>query len=176
MENNFAFIDSQNLNLGVSKNIYDKNGKLLYYGWKLDFKKFRIYLKDKYSVNKAFLCIGYVPSNQSLYTDFQKWGYICVFKPTLKKPDGDVKGNVDAELVLHSMIEYPNYDKAVIVSGDGDFLCLAKHLLENEKLKIILAPNELNYSSLFDELSREDLTVLNFINPLKNKLEKKIIK
>ncbi|MFA5080773.1 MAG: hypothetical protein WC472_04115 [Candidatus Paceibacterota bacterium] len=61
MENNFAFIDSQNLNLGVSKDIYDKKGTLLYYGWKLDFKKLRIYLKDKYSINKAFLFIGYVP-------------------------------------------------------------------------------------------------------------------
>ena len=37
----YAFIDSQNLNLGTSKDIY-KNGKLIYKGWKLDFKKFGI--------------------------------------------------------------------------------------------------------------------------------------
>jgi len=35
----YAFIDSQNLNLGTSKDIY-RNRKLIYKGWKLDFKKF----------------------------------------------------------------------------------------------------------------------------------------
>jgi uncharacterized LabA/DUF88 family protein len=39
-------------------------------------------------------------------------------------PSGRVKGNVDAELVLHTMIEYDNYSKAIIISGDGDFFCL----------------------------------------------------
>jgi uncharacterized LabA/DUF88 family protein len=173
MENNFAFIDSQNLNLGVLKDVY-KNGLLVHYGWKLDFKKLRIYLQEKYSVTKAFLCIGHVPGNESLYTELQQYDYICIFKPTLFLPNGSVKGNVDAELVLQSMIEYDNYDKAVIVSGDGDFYCLAKHLLEKDKLKIILAPNEFNYSSLLNKLESEDVTVLNFINQHKNKLEKRL--
>ena len=44
IENNYAFIDSQNLNLGI---------QLL--GWKLDYKKFRIYLKEKYNVTKAYI-------------------------------------------------------------------------------------------------------------------------
>lgn len=86
--NNYAFIDSQNLNLSIRDQ-----------SWILNFRKFRIYLKDKYSVSKAFLFIGYVPENQDLYTNLQKAGYILIFKPTLKRPDGKVKGNVDAELV-----------------------------------------------------------------------------
>lgn len=175
MENNFAFIDSQNLNLGISKDIY-KDGVLVHYGWKLDFNKFRIYLREKYSVTKAFLCIGQVAGNESLYTELQQYDYVCVFKPTLFLPNGTVKGNVDAELVLQSMIEYNNYDKAVIVSGDGDFYCLAKYLLEKDKLKIILAPNKFNYSSLLNKLESEDITVLNFVNQYKNRLEKKTIK
>ena len=60
----FAFIDSQNLNLGTSKDIY-KNGKLIYKGWKLDFKKFRHYLTDKFKVEKAFLFIGFIQKNKS---------------------------------------------------------------------------------------------------------------
>ena len=43
-----------------------------------------------------------------------------IFKPTLEyRRNGkiQVKGNVDAELVLHSMIQYKDYDKAIIVSG-----------------------------------------------------------
>ena len=79
LENNYAFIDSQNLNLAVKE-----------LGWKLDFRRFRKYLQDKYGVVKAFLFIGYVPTQQSLYTSLQEYGYILVFKPTLSLPGGKV--------------------------------------------------------------------------------------
>lgn len=68
--------------------------------------------------------------NASLYTRLQKSGYTLVFKPTLVVKDGckqRIKGNVDAKLVLHVMIEYPQYDKAIVVSGDGDFHCLVEY-------------------------------------------------
>jgi len=132
--NNFAFIDSQNLNLGVKSQ-----------GWVLDFTKFRVFLKDKYRVEKAYLFIGYVKGNETLYTELQKAGYICIFKPTLEIWESGnvrVKGNVDAELVLHSMIEYQNYEKAVIVSGDGDFHCLIEYLEGKKKLEKIIVPNK----------------------------------
>jgi len=58
-----------------------------------------------------------------------------------------VKGNVDAELVLHTMIEYPNYKKAVIISGDGDFYCLIEYLVKQNKLLKIIVPN-IRFSSL----------------------------
>ncbi len=94
-KNNYAFIDSQNLNLAI----HDQ-------GWKLDFKRFRIYFNDKFYVKKAFIFIGYIATNESLYTSLQEFGYILIFKPTLYMPNGKVKGNTDAELVLHAMIEY----------------------------------------------------------------------
>lgn len=137
---NYAFIDSQNLNLGVRDQ-----------GWRLDFGRFRIYLKDKYQAEKAFLFIGYVAGNEKLYTYLQKADYLVIFKPTLEyKRDGKIKikGNVDAELVLHTMIEYPNYDKAIIVSGDGDFRCLVEYLEEKNKLLRLVIPNRKKYSSL----------------------------
>jgi len=62
-----------------------------------------------------------------------------------------IKGNVDAELVLHTMIEWKNYNKAVIVSGDGDFYCLMEHLEENNKLRKIIVPNR-QYSSLLKKV------------------------
>ena len=135
----YAFIDSQNLNLGVRSQ-----------GWQLDFAKFRRYLTDKYHVSKAFLFIGMVPGNAQLYKSLSLAGYVCIFKPTLERKEGKkviIKGNVDAELVLHAMIEYDNYDKAIIVSGDGDFFCLVEHLEKNNKLLRILAPTK-HYSSL----------------------------
>jgi uncharacterized LabA/DUF88 family protein len=146
----YAFIDSQNLNLGTSKNIY-KNNRLIYKGWKLDFRKFRIYLKEKLNVSKAFLFIGYTSHNKKLYKTLESFDYILVFKPTLGFKEGKkkkLKGNVDAELVLHTMIEKDNYDKAVIVSGDGDFYCLYEFLTSINKLKTILIPNKKSESSL----------------------------
>ncbi|MBI2007478.1 MAG: NYN domain-containing protein [Candidatus Blackburnbacteria bacterium] len=144
----YAFIDSQNLNLGTSKNIY-KNKKLIYKGWKLDFRKFRRYLTDKFQVKKAFLFIGYIPENKKLYKRLKLFDYELIFKPTVKDSQGKVKGNVDAELVLHSAaIEYENYDKAVVVSGDGDFRCLHEFLDKNRKLLRIIIPNTKSESSL----------------------------
>jgi len=154
-QNNFAFIDSQNLNLSIREQ-----------GWILDFKKFRIYLRDKYNITKAFLFIGYVNENQDLYTSLQEFGYILVFKPTLKLPDGRVKGNVDAELVLQTMIEIENYDRALIVTGDGDFHCLVKYLIKKDKLLKLMIPNIYKYSSLF----RKMMSHIVSMNNLKGKL------
>ncbi len=136
-QNNYAFIDSQNLNLAIREQ-----------GWSLDFARFRVYLKEKYRVSKAFLFIGFVEGNNSLYKSLQEAGFVCIFKPTLKYQDGTTKGNCDAELVLQAMVEYQNYDKAVIVTGDGDFHCLAKYLLEQGKLQVILIPNRFKFSAL----------------------------
>jgi len=155
-QNNYAFIDSQNLNLSIRKQ-----------GWILDFRKFRTYLKDKYKVTEAFLFIGYVYENQDLYTNLQKDGYILIFKPTLKLPAGKVKGNVDAELVLHTMIEYEHYDKALIVTGDGDFYCLVDYLFKNDKLLKLMIPDKDKYSSLFRKMMRRIV----FMNNLRGKLE-----
>jgi uncharacterized LabA/DUF88 family protein len=160
MNNNHAFIDSQNLHLSI-RNL----------GWKLDFKKFRKYLKDKYSVEKAYIFIGFVENNSELYKFLQEAGYIIIFKPTLKNKDGEIKGNCDSELVLHSVSgAYENlYDKAVIVSGEGDFYCLAEFLIKKNKLEKLLVPNRNGYSALFRKIS---VRYLAFISDLKEKLGK----
>jgi uncharacterized LabA/DUF88 family protein len=158
--NNYAFIDSNNLNLSIKE-----------LGWELDFRRFRVHLKEKYKVSKAFLFIGYIPGNESLYKYLQEEGYLVIFKPTLKieKKDGAfIKGNVDAELVLHTMIEYPSYDKAIIVSGDGDFRCLIEYLEEQKKLGRLLIPNRKKYSRLLWKFRKN----MDFLNYLENKLKK----
>ncbi len=141
---NYAFIDSQNLNLGVKSQ-----------GWELDLKKFRIYLKDQFNVSNAYLFLGYISGYEKLYSKLKSFGYLIIFKPTLPvfyKGKKKVKGNVDAELVLHAVIKKNEYDKAVIVSGDGDFLCLIEYLVSEEKLLKIVVPNS-SYSSLLRRFS-----------------------
>lgn len=161
----YAFIDSQNLNLGTQR-----------MGWKLDWRKFRKFLLDEYNVSNAYMFIGYMAENEQLYEYMYELGFLIVLKPTLdittihpeeesaealaaqtsdqkaKKEADDkekpaVKGNIDADLVLYAMKEFPNYDKAIIVSGDGDFFGLAEYLEQQGKLANILTPNW-QYSSL----------------------------
>jgi uncharacterized LabA/DUF88 family protein len=157
---NYAFIDSQNLNLGIQAS-----------GWKLDFRNFRRYLKDKYNIQEAYLFIGYMPGNESLYTYLQKIGYILVIKPTMELKTGKVKGNVDAELVLHTMVHINEFDKAYIVSNDGDFHCLIEYLEKVNKLGKILAPN-FKYSRLFKKYNNYIVR----LDILRKQLEKKDIK
>jgi uncharacterized LabA/DUF88 family protein len=156
--NNYAFIDSQNLNLSIRNQ-----------GWILDYKRFRRYLDQKYNISQAFLFIGYVPSNQNLYTSLQKYGYLLIFKPTLILPGGKTKGNFDAELVLHSVIEMQNYNKAIIISGDGDYHCLVEYLIKQDKLLRLMIPNRYKYSSLLKKFAEKIV----FMNNLKGKLEHK---
>ena len=156
----YAFIDSQNLNLGIKDQ-----------GWKLDFAKFRVYLKAKFLVEKAYLFIGYLPNNLVLYKNLSNSGYEVIFKPTLTITgvrDPFVKGNVDAELVLHTMIQKDNFSKAVVVSGDGDFHCLLEYLERQGKLGRLLIPNRKRYSRLLQDFGAKT----DFLDNLKGKLKK----
>jgi uncharacterized LabA/DUF88 family protein len=153
--NTYAFIDSQNLNLGIQR-----------MGWKMDWRKFRQFLSDKYNVTQA--------ENESLYEHMHELGFLVVLKPTVdmmtahEVPDAKegsaesqqnekaaedkppVKGNVDADLVLYAMKEMPHYDQAIIVSGDGDFHGLIEYLAQQKKLAQVLTPNW-QYSSLLKQ-------------------------
>ncbi|MFA6082084.1 MAG: NYN domain-containing protein [Patescibacteria group bacterium] len=166
----YAFIDSQNLNLGTGKDVINQRGRKIYTGWHLDFRKFRVYLSNKFRVSKAFLFIGYIEDNEQLYSQLRSFGYELVFKPTTTDRLGKTKGNIDAELVLHSaVLQYPNYDKAVIVSSDGDFRCLYEYLIDQNKLLRVVIPNRKSESSLLKKFQ----SYKTFIENEKAKLEYK---
>ncbi len=154
---NYAFIDSQNLNLGVQE-----------LGWKIDYKKFSVYLREKYNVEKAYMFLDFVALNQGLYDKLQESGFILRFKPTIPDVDGKIKGNVDADIVLRTMIEWDDYDKALIISNDGDFYSLVEHLYSNEKLEIVLSTNRKFCSSL---LTHSALEKIQYVDDLEEKIK-----
>ena len=156
--NNYAFIDSNNLYLGAKSE-----------GWFIDYRRFRVHLRDMYHVDKAFMFIGFLEQNQGLYRQLQEAGFLLIFKDILEH-NGIVKGNCDAELVLHSMIEYDQYDQAIVVTGDGDFSCLVRYLLEKGKLRAVLAPSRVRCSSLLRKAARDTLT---FCRDFRHKIEYK---
>jgi uncharacterized LabA/DUF88 family protein len=153
----YAFIDGTNLHQTMKR-----------VGWELDYLRFRVYLSEHYGVGKAYYFFGYMPENTSLYTFLQSVGYVLIFKPLLKTPDGKVKGNCDAELVLQAMIDLPNYEKAIIVSSDGDFYCLVNYLREKSKLECVLAPSRQWFSHLLFKAAEGKIA---FVENLRGKLE-----
>ncbi|MFT5180071.1 MAG: uncharacterized LabA/DUF88 family protein [Candidatus Paceibacteria bacterium] len=158
-DNNYAFIDSQNVYRSIKS-----------LGWKIDWMKFRIYLKEHYSVTNAYLFIGYIEENEKLYTKLRKAGFVCIFKPVTRDHRGNIKGNVDTELAMHTMIQLDNFDKAIIVAGDGDYYCLVDYLHKLDKLKMVLIPNSRKYSSLLKKFAKKNIS---FIDRMRKTLEVK---
>ncbi|MEK7198262.1 MAG: NYN domain-containing protein [Patescibacteria group bacterium] len=131
-KNNFAYIDGANLHKGVKE-----------LGWKLNYKRFRIWLTEKYGVNRAYIFIGLMSKYKDLYTNLQEAGFTLIFKETTYDNDGKAKGNCDADLVLKATIDYfeKNFDNAILVSSDGDYACLVKFFKENKVLHSVISPS-----------------------------------
>jgi uncharacterized LabA/DUF88 family protein len=148
--NNYAFIDGQNLYLGSKKS-----------GINLNYRKFRVYLRDKYNIEKAFLFIGYLPENIDLYKKLKLYGYILKFKPLLPpKKDQKQKGNVDADLAFNVMRYYTSYNKAIIVTSDGDFDTLVKYIKKKSKLRGVISPSRSKCSSLLKLVCKDHIFYL----------------
>jgi uncharacterized LabA/DUF88 family protein len=146
---NYCYIDGQNLYLGTTNT--DPS-------WSIDLPKFRTYLREKYSVEKAFYFLGYVQEGEKieqLYESIQNAGFILVFRQHNSAMTGSKKGNVDSDIIFSVMKRLQkdkDFDKIVLVSGDGDYKMLVDYLIEESKLEKILFPNKKFRSSLYKEI------------------------
>lgn len=147
-KNNLAFIDGQNLYLGTKQD-----------NWSVNLKKLRIYLKDNYDISEAYYFLGYLQEeNNELYKEIQKAGFIVLFKEHNQYAVTKKKGNVDADIVfeiMKNMIDNKNFEKIVLVSGDGDYKKLVEYLISKNKFSKILFPNKKFASSLYKKLGSE---------------------
>ena len=161
MGNNFAYIDGANLHKGIES-----------LNWKFDYKRFRVWLREKYSVEQAYLFLGFVPKYKDLYTRLQEYGYTLVFKEVIFDGEGKAKGNCDADLVLQAARDAyeSKFDKAVIVSSDGDFYSLARHLYDSKKLLAVLSPHRKTCSSLLRKSAKDKMV---YMDNLRDKLAKR---
>jgi len=164
-EKNYAYIDWQNLFLWIKSD--NEN-------WIIDYKKFRIYLKDKYKVEKAFYFLWYSKEeNKSMYKDLEDAGFIIIFKEQKIDSVSKKKWNIDSDLIFHVMKEIiinKNFDKIVLVSWDWDFKILVNFLIEQNKFKKILFPSKKFTSSLYKSLS---IKYKSYIIDAKKKIEYK---
>jgi len=125
--------------------------------WNIDFRKFRTYLQDKYHITEAYYFLGYVSDEQQdLYSNLQKAGYIVSFREHSSNLIGKKKGNVDTDIVFEVMrilIERDDFDKILLVSGDGDYKKMVDYLIKQNRFKKILFPNNKFASSLYKQIS-----------------------
>lgn len=130
--NNCAYIDGANLHKGIAS-----------LGWQLDYARFRVWLKDKYGVETAYLFIGLIPDKKDLYTRLQEAGYVLVYKQVTYDGTGKPKGNCDADLVLKVVRDFyeTRFGQAVVVTSDGDYAGLISFLIEKEALCSLISPS-----------------------------------
>jgi len=124
--------------------------------WRIDLTRFRVYLEKKYNVGEAYYFLGYVQDeNEDLYEKIQRAGFVLVFREHNPAMIGKKKGNVDSDLifqVMKKMYKKDDFDKIVIVSGDGDYKLLVDFLIEENRFKKILFPDRKRASSLYKKL------------------------
>ena len=151
-ENNFAYIDGANLHKGIAS-----------LGWSLDYKKFRVWLNEKYGIKTAYLFIGLIPKYKELYKYLQEVGFTLVFKEVVYDGDGKPKGNCDADLVLQATCDTyeKKFDNSLIVASDGDYAGLIKFLLEKQKLLVILSPSNEKKCSILLKRTGAKITYIN---------------
>ncbi len=159
--NNIAYIDGQNLHLGTTKREPT---------WQVDLRKFRVYLGEKYNVVKAYYYLGHIQEGahfEKLYEEIQLAGFVLVFRQHTEAMISIKKGNVDSDIIFSIMkrvYKQEDFDKVVLVSGDGDYKMLVDFLVEENKFEKVLFPKQRYASSLYNTIGewyRADLSEIN---------------
>src|SRR3989344_8973607 len=147
---NLAFIDGQNLYMSIIT--ADKP-------WLIDLTRFRVYLRQKYHVEKTYYFLGFAQAEyQELYDEIQEAGFILQFREHSSAMLGKKKGNVDTDIVfavMKKLYRREAFDKIVLVSGDGDYKLLVDFLIAEKRFEKILFPDFKRASSLYKKITRK---------------------
>ena len=113
-------------------------------------------LKAKYNVTFAYYFLGNIDENSKVYNELQSDGYHLKLKtPTVYITEEECcpyclksiapelvryKSDCDSFMTLEVISNMSLYDRAVIITSDGDFDELIKELVRKDKLRLLLAP------------------------------------
>lgn len=99
-------------------------------------------LKNKELNEAEIILIGRHLQRVRFYLKLKQFGYNLFLKPVkmYEQEDGTTrrKANCDVDMAFHLMKEKDNFERIIVLSGDGDFLPVLKYLKENKKEVIIL--------------------------------------
>jgi len=172
--NNYAFIDGANLHY-TYENL----------DWKLDYQKLLGHLRTKYGVFIAHYFIGKTPNNEAIYNKLSSYGYNIKLKDpspyvteeeicphcgkVVTSSEKRYKADIDSYLTMQVMSDINDFNKAVLITSDGDFDELVKRLLRQDKLRMVFAPCRSGCSKL---LKRAAVDRIAYIDDFRAGLEK----
>lgn len=135
--NRWALIDTQNLYKEVAKQ-----------GWKIDWKKFKKILTERFCVSRCILFMGYVERNLGLYKYLYDSGFQIWFRKVKELPDGTIcGGNVDSDIVVFALEHRDIYSKLIVISDDKDYREFYSCLMRMGKLGGIISSHPVGRSS-----------------------------
>lgn len=112
--------------------------------WKIDLKKLKKWFEAKCTLVGIYYYSAFFEEStrqQSFFEMLSRKGFILRIKKIRKITNDDgtitLKGNCDTDIVVDAVSRMKDYDTAVIMSGDSDFVSLV-HLLEGNGKKVII--------------------------------------
>jgi uncharacterized LabA/DUF88 family protein len=130
----YIFIDASNIIYGTRDE-----------GWKVDLVKLYSYLSKKFTTHHIHYFAGIEPANikqKKLYQMLSKTGYKMFVKPVKTySQNGHLikKANCDVDLCFIAMRHVSKYDRAIFLTGDGDFEILLRYLVKIGKNVQVIA-------------------------------------
>lgn len=143
----FVFIDASNLFYGGEKSL----------GWKIDYqinetvplKNLENHLtktlrSENEKLNEAeILLISRHLQRVKFYIRLEAFGYQLFLKPVklYEQEDGTTKrkANCDVDMAFHLMKERDEFDRVIVLSGNGDFLPVLKYLKQIGKQVLVFS-------------------------------------
>jgi len=144
--------------------------KTIDYGRIIDWNKFFIYLTEKYNPDIIYYAIWFIDRFEKLYKYLDNIWYKLLFKETIVLPNWEIKGNVDIDIAIRSILDIcrNNLQKAYILSNDWDYNTLIRTLIEEWKFGWLIVPDIKTASKLIKKFNK---TILN-LQDIKNKIIK----
>jgi uncharacterized LabA/DUF88 family protein len=172
--NNYAYIDGVNLHL-TYENL----------DWRVDYEKLLNHLRKKYGVIIAHYFLGKTADTKPIYEKLSSYGYniklkepspyreeekLCPYCSKVIEPEIQRnKADVDSYMTMQIMSDMDDFDKAVIITSDGDFDEIVKRLKNMGKLRLVFAPCREGCSKL---LKRVAVDKIAYIEDFRTDLEK----
>jgi len=101
-------------------------------GYRIDYRRFRLWLKNRHDVERAFMYFGYMEGREALYGYLRQCGFELVFRD-VEYHLGHAKGNVDICLTISVLEKLAEFDRGYLVTSDGDFFDLTEKLIKEER-------------------------------------------
>ena len=108
------------------------------FGRSFDYRAFWQHLKSQGEIitANAYAISRNVDDQKKFQSALRHIGFEVKLKPYIQRSDGSAKGDWDVGITIDILEAAKDLDQIVLLSGDGDFAILLKHIMEKYEVKI----------------------------------------